>query len=220
MVTVARRADGWRERETMRIAELSRRTGVPVSTIKYYLREGLLPSGQFSSPTQARYTDSHVHRLRLVRVLLDTGGLGLADIGRLLGELDQPDPDVRDALSRAVRSPRSTPSGGHQTLAAAAAVTDELVRRHGWRIDPGGAARRAAIAFIAAAWEVGVDVDVAALDTYARAAQLTMEADRALAPMPGPCDGTAFRRVAAVILGDGLLTALRRLADQDGARPR
>lgn len=29
----------------MRIGELSRRTGVPVPTIKYYVREGLLPPG-------------------------------------------------------------------------------------------------------------------------------------------------------------------------------
>ena len=30
----------------MWIAELSRRTDVPVATIKYYLREGLLPPGE------------------------------------------------------------------------------------------------------------------------------------------------------------------------------
>ena len=34
----------------MRIAELSQTTGVPVPTIKYYLREGLLPSGELTSP--------------------------------------------------------------------------------------------------------------------------------------------------------------------------
>lgn len=29
----------------MRISELSRRSGVPMATIKYYRREGLLPEG-------------------------------------------------------------------------------------------------------------------------------------------------------------------------------
>ena len=38
----------------MRMAELSRRTGVPVPTIKYYLREGLLPPGERTSPNQAQ----------------------------------------------------------------------------------------------------------------------------------------------------------------------
>ena len=37
----------------MRIAELSQTTGVPVPTIKYYLREGLLPAGELTSPNQA-----------------------------------------------------------------------------------------------------------------------------------------------------------------------
>jgi DNA-binding transcriptional MerR regulator len=37
----------------MWIAELSRQTEVPVATIKYYLREGLLPAGELSSPNQA-----------------------------------------------------------------------------------------------------------------------------------------------------------------------
>ena len=39
----------------MRIGELSRATEVPVPTIKYYLREGLLPHGELSSPNQASY---------------------------------------------------------------------------------------------------------------------------------------------------------------------
>ena len=34
----------------MRISELSTRSGVAVPTIKYYLREGLVPEGVRSSP--------------------------------------------------------------------------------------------------------------------------------------------------------------------------
>jgi DNA-binding transcriptional MerR regulator len=41
--------------DSMRIAELSRRSGVSVPTIKYYLREGLLPPGERTSPNQALY---------------------------------------------------------------------------------------------------------------------------------------------------------------------
>nr|MDT0525976.1 MerR family DNA-binding transcriptional regulator [Streptomyces sp. DSM 41633] len=37
----------------MRLAELSERSGVPTATIKYYLREGLLPAGRRISATQA-----------------------------------------------------------------------------------------------------------------------------------------------------------------------
>lgn len=44
----------------MRLSELSERSGVSTATIKYYLREQLLPPGRRVSATQAEYTDSHV----------------------------------------------------------------------------------------------------------------------------------------------------------------
>ena len=37
----------------MRISELARRSGLPVATVKYYLREGLLPAGEPTAATQA-----------------------------------------------------------------------------------------------------------------------------------------------------------------------
>ena len=63
----------------MRVAELSRRSGVSVASIKYYLREGLLPPGELTSPNQAHYDEEHLRRLRLVRALLDVGGLTVED---------------------------------------------------------------------------------------------------------------------------------------------
>ncbi|HOZ59840.1 MAG TPA: MerR family transcriptional regulator, partial [Nakamurella multipartita] len=39
----------------VRISELSRASGVPTATIKYYLREKLLHEGVLTSATQARY---------------------------------------------------------------------------------------------------------------------------------------------------------------------
>ena len=46
----------------MRMSELSRLSGVSVTTIKYYLREGLLPAGRQLSATQAEYDGSHLRR--------------------------------------------------------------------------------------------------------------------------------------------------------------
>ena len=62
----------------MRISELSRESGVPVATIKFYLRERLLPDGVLTSATQAQYDETHVARLRLVRALIGPGGLSIA----------------------------------------------------------------------------------------------------------------------------------------------
>ena len=62
----------------MRISELSRESGVPVATIKFYLRERLLPDGVLTSATQAQYDETHVARLGLVRALIGAGGLSIA----------------------------------------------------------------------------------------------------------------------------------------------
>lgn len=40
----------------MRISELSDVTGVSVATIKYYLREELVPPGERTAPNQADYS--------------------------------------------------------------------------------------------------------------------------------------------------------------------
>ncbi|WP_320066143.1 MerR family transcriptional regulator [Micromonospora sp. RTGN7] len=203
----------------MRIAELSSRSGVPVPTIKYYLREGLLPSGEVTSPNQARYADSHVFRLRLVRVLLDAGGLSIAEIGRLLAELDRPDPDVPAALSETVRpGPSAPPPADPRIRAAAATTVGELIGRRGWDVDPENPAWRAATDLVVALRQVGLDADVDALDAYARAAEGSVEADRRLAPIANRHAGSACHHAVAAILGDGLLAALRRLADQGRTR--
>ncbi len=62
----------------MRISELSRQSGVPVATIKFYLREGLLPDGERTSAHPGPVRREHVARLRLIRALLGPGGLTVA----------------------------------------------------------------------------------------------------------------------------------------------
>lgn len=87
----------------MRISELARVSGVTIATIKYYVREGLLPAGAPTSATQAEYGDVHVERLRLIRALVEVGGLSLTTVGELLQILDSPaGADPRATLARAV----------------------------------------------------------------------------------------------------------------------
>lgn len=78
----------------VRISELSTRSGVPVATIKYYLREGLVPAGELSSRTQASYDESHLERLALVRALVESAGLSLARTKQVLAAVDTPQPMV------------------------------------------------------------------------------------------------------------------------------
>ncbi|GHB51218.1 transcriptional regulator [Streptomyces cirratus] len=75
----------------MKISELSRRTGVPVASIKYFLRQGLLPAGRATAATLAEYGDEHVQRLRLIKALTTLGGLSIAATRDVLGAVDQAD---------------------------------------------------------------------------------------------------------------------------------
>ncbi len=55
------------------IGELETESGVSRSTIYYYVRAGLLPLAQKSSPTRALYTDDHVELLDEIRRLKQDG---------------------------------------------------------------------------------------------------------------------------------------------------
>ena len=70
------------------MSQLSEATGVPVPTIKFYLREGLLAPGARSLPNQANYDPSHVRRLALIRALLVLGQLSVAAARRVLDAID------------------------------------------------------------------------------------------------------------------------------------
>ncbi|MFE3993874.1 MerR family transcriptional regulator [Streptomyces goshikiensis] len=73
----------------MKISELSRRTGVPVASIKYFLRQELLPTGRATAATLAEYGDEHVQRLRLIKALTALGGLSIAATRNVLAAIDQ-----------------------------------------------------------------------------------------------------------------------------------
>src|SRR5262245_4307777 len=81
----------------MRLAELSERSGVSTATIKYYLREGLLPPGRQVNATTAEYDEEHLRRLRLVRAMIQVGGVPVAKVREVLGHVDD------DSLGRSIR---------------------------------------------------------------------------------------------------------------------
>jgi AcrR family transcriptional regulator len=57
----------------MMMAQLSERSGTPVSTIKYYIRENLLPSGIKANRTTVYYDQNHINRLKTIKQLQDEG---------------------------------------------------------------------------------------------------------------------------------------------------
>ncbi|MDQ0677574.1 DNA-binding transcriptional MerR regulator [Arthrobacter pascens] len=72
----------------MQLKELSSRTGVSTASIKYYLREGLLPAGETVHATRAQYSARHVERLELIQALRRIVGLNIEQIRGLLRMAD------------------------------------------------------------------------------------------------------------------------------------
>lgn len=72
----------------MRISELAEQSGATVATIKYYLREGLLPPGSKVGERRAEYGDRHVARLRLLRVLREVGDIPVSGLKQVVDAID------------------------------------------------------------------------------------------------------------------------------------
>lgn len=86
----------------MLISELAERSGLPIATLKFYIRQGMLPPGAATSATRAEYGDEHLARLRVIAALADARGLPLSRVKDILTLIDDPDPDPISALGKAV----------------------------------------------------------------------------------------------------------------------
>ena len=73
----------------LKIGELSKLTGTPVETVRYYEREGLLLEATRSRGTYRLYTDAHVERLQFIRHCRSLD-MTLDEIRRLLRFRDTP----------------------------------------------------------------------------------------------------------------------------------
>ncbi|MGO8716745.1 MAG: TetR family transcriptional regulator [Smithella sp.] len=63
-----------KEKDLMKISELSRRSRVPISTIRYYILEELIPAPLKTGKTRAYYSDIHLKILNLIRYKQIEGG--------------------------------------------------------------------------------------------------------------------------------------------------
>src|SRR5687768_10707760 len=93
----------------MKISELSRRSGVPLPTIKFYIRAGLLAAGERTAKTQAVYSEEHLERLSLIRALKDDAGLSLGTITNMLRASDASSTDFVEVAIDAIERPVGPP---------------------------------------------------------------------------------------------------------------
>ena len=199
----------------MRISELSRRTGVPVPTIKYYLREGLLPEGTRTSATQAQYDGSHEARLGLIRALVGTGGLSLAEVRRVLGAIDDPPESLHDLLGVAAEATvdHRTDRPDHERVHA-------LMQEWGWPVEDKDCPNHDALAAaLDALDEAGFELPEGALEMYKDHMEQIAAYELATVPTDPP-EATVRHVVLGTMLPEPLLLALRRLAQQAASARR
>ena len=70
----------------MRIKKLSEETGVPRGTIKYYIKEGLIPRPIKTHRNMAYYNEKHLDAIRMVKELQSKRFLPLSIIRQIVGE--------------------------------------------------------------------------------------------------------------------------------------
>ncbi|MFE9020430.1 MerR family transcriptional regulator [Streptomyces sp. NPDC007808] len=197
----------------MRIGELSRKTGVPVPTIKYYVREGLLPPGELTSPNQATYGEAHERRLRLVRALLDVGGMKVAQIANVLAAIDDPARPLHKVLGVAADGLGNAPDEHDDPEAASAqTVVADLISRRGWQADASNPAAADVSKALAAMARLGHGAFVEVLDDYADAAEQVARADLAYVDRCVAVEDMVESVVIGTVLGEAVFSALRRLA--------
>ncbi|MGI5142032.1 MULTISPECIES: MerR family transcriptional regulator [unclassified Streptomyces] len=206
----------------MRMSDLSRSSGVSVTTIKYYLREGLLPPGRQLSATQAEYDENHLRRLRLIRALTGVRGLSVSDTRQVLGALEEHSGDIHRLLGLSLGSIRLTGEqaddgpGGTAEQDEVDALIDEL----GWNVHKAAPARAALAETLTSLRNLGAPLDRRTLVPYARLAERTAVLD--IDQLDGIEDSLEVveRALLLTVLLEPALLALRRLAQENESARR
>ncbi|KJY43428.1 MerR family transcriptional regulator [Streptomyces sp. NRRL B-1568] len=187
-------------------------------TIKYYVREGLLPPGELTSPNQATYGEAHEQRLQLIRALLDVGGMKVTEIANVLAAIDDPARPLHKVLGAAAKLLGTADIENDDTESAAAhAAVAELISRRGWQTNDSNSAAAELSKALAAMARLGHGAFVEVLDDYADAAEQVARADLAYVDRRVAVEDMVESVVIGTVLGEAVFCALRRLAHVDAS---
>lgn len=191
----------------MKISELSEQSGVPVATVKFYIREGMLPRGEAISATRAEYGAEHLARLRLIAALADVRALPLSRVREILSLIDAPGDDPVETLGRAVSALPPYVDGERADYPRAR----EAIAALGLTYDPDFAAVAQLDEALRALEGTGLDASAEALRRYGDA--MRRVAAEEIAPLADMPLGEAVPyAVLGTALYEPVMLALRRLA--------
>jgi DNA-binding transcriptional MerR regulator len=114
----------------MLVSELAERSEVPLATVKYYLREGLLPAGETTGPRRAEYGEAHLRRLRVLRLLREVGGVPVTSLRQVADALDDEQRCVHDVMTLIADVITEGPTVDADP--ASLAMVDEVLAGVGW----------------------------------------------------------------------------------------
>jgi DNA-binding transcriptional MerR regulator len=196
------------------ISELATRTGVPLATLKFYLREKLLMPGVALSATRADYGDDHVRRVGVIRALTEVVGISVQQAREVFRLFDAPPAELFESLGKAIGQLPPTGAPLADDYPRARAVLESL----GWIYDPRYAAVPQLEQALAAAESAGLPLSDQRLAVYAPAIRQIAEYD--IAQIPSDPDRAIEYSVLGTALYEPVIVALRRLAHQDAAATR
>jgi DNA-binding transcriptional MerR regulator len=204
----------------MKISTLSRRSGVSIPTIKYYLRDGLLPHGQATATNQADYSEEHLRRLRLIRALVEVRRLPVSAVKEILGAITE-EGDLHQIFGIVIDA---RPATRHQEQARqeqaqgeARGVTDarRLITEMGWEVSPSTTAIQTLGEVLDALSAMDSHINWQSLLPYAQLTDRISELDiQQMNGVSGLLE-LAERAVLVSVLLEPALLALRRLAQED-----
>lgn len=193
----------------MRISELAEQSGMPIATLKFYIREGMLPRGEATSATRAEYGEEHLVRLRLISALADVRGLPLTRVKEILALVDDPDPDPLAALGKAIGA---LPPYVDATLDNFPRAR-EAIKTLGLTYDPRFTAVPQLDDALRALENAGLDVGPGTLRRYADAMRAVAIDEIAPIPQLSLQEAVSYS-VLGTALYEPLILALRRLTHQ------
>ena len=199
----------------MKIAALSEVTGVSVPTLKYYLREGLLPPGVATAVNQAEYDDHHVRRVRLIRALLELGGLSVARVAQVVAAVEDTTVPIHDAFGTAQDAMVARRDRSGLPYEAAMAEVDRFVRRHRLRVREDAAVREmladALVALVGFGWFADDVPDGRIFDHLVPGLRATAELEVATTPV-AERDRQVEHVVVGTVVFEMAAAAVRRMA--------
>ncbi|MHA7172106.1 MerR family transcriptional regulator [Arthrobacter monumenti] len=196
-----------RARYPVQLKELSRRSGISAASIKFYLREDLLPAGESRHPTLAEYADAHLVRLELITALRKVVGLSIGQIKTLVSVIDDPEVSFLDLLGKT----QSLVLGYDLSETREHPLTSAVINGEDWPDVPSDA-RNALNAHLSQMEALGITVSRDVVEGYAEAVDRVAQQDVGFVTEGGSRDSAVLTVAVGVHEYSRLLVRMLALA--------